>query len=192
MNVQGFDSRLRSYTLNTDPIAAGAGKVMFDLFNDTGNALNTDPRQDILLLLLQITPESDAAVTGVVSARFDLFRTSSIGTGGTSSSYNAPVATKINITPQVSSHPALSPYISARSAPTAGANLGPWLCSEYVFPEETSSQAITQQNVNVLPEGPQVEPFVLRPGEGLVVQQGSVASLNNYMITVVFALSKVK
>lgn len=190
MNVQKYNSRITSYILNTDEIAGGSGKVMLDLFNNTAN---DTPPHDLLLLACYITPKSDVAVTGAVSARFDLFKTSSIGTGGTIASNDAPTATAINISKMDSNSLSLSgSQVTARSAPSGGAALKAWIRPVYVFPEETNANATTMQAQNLLPDGNQIEPVVIHPSEGLAIIQGSVASVNNYVITLVFGRTEVR
>jgi hypothetical protein len=187
MNIQKYDGPIDTYILQTGAITAGASKVFLDLFN---NSRNASPPLDVVLLDATITTASDVAVTGVVSARFDFYRTSSIGTGGTTFAYAGSDPSVLNVSPFDSLAPNLQTpqVITARQAPSGGAAKAGLLFSEYAFSEETNAASITQQNVNVLPSGDQIEPFVLHGGEGLVVQQGSVATLNNYIITIVFAV----
>lgn len=185
MNIQKYKDQLDTYILMTDEIAVGAGKVMFDLFNNTAAI---SPPTTILILGWYVAPKTDVAVTGAVSARFDMYRTSTIGTGGTTASYNGGVPTAPTIVPMASGSPSLSgTQITARSAPTGGALKGAWLNSIYAFPEETNTAAIMQQYQNIMPDGPQVEPFRIGKGEGIVVQQGSVVSVSNFVFTIVFA-----
>lgn len=190
MNIQKYQPRVTTYILSTDEIAGGANKVMFDIFNNSGNET---PPHELLLLAFYIAPKTDVAVTGAVSARFDAFRTTAIGTGGTSNSYAAPVSSAINITPMDSTASNLSGgSVSARSAPTGGATTSAWLFGDYVFPEETDAGVHVAQSLNLLPDGPQIEPFVLHPGQGMKVIQGSVASVNNFVFTLVFGRVQVK
>jgi hypothetical protein len=190
MNTQKYDNRINTYILNSDEIAAGASKLMLDMFNNT----STDtPIKDILIFEINISTKTDVAVTGVVNPRFDLYRTSSAGTGGTGFSYNGVDTTVLNISSMDTLSPSLAGgKISARTAPSGGATKKSWLTSVYAMSEETNSAAITQQNVNILPQGDHVEPFVLRAGEGLLIQQGTVASLNSYIITIVFGVVQEK
>lgn len=185
MNVAKYHDRLTTYILNTDAIAAGANKVMFDIFNNSGQ---DSPNRDLLLLGLYCAAETDVAVTGAVSARFDWYRESTACTGGTTFAYGASDPTKLTISPASSGSPTLqSTTLSARTAPTSGGALMDWLGFTYVFPEETNPAPIIQQNQNLLPDGTHVEPFRIAPGEGLKVIQGAVASVNNYVFTLVFA-----
>jgi hypothetical protein len=181
-----------TYILSTDEIASGANKLMVDLFNNTSN-------KKIIVNVINAAPKSDVAVTGAVSARFDFFKTSSIGTGGTSNSYRSPAPGALNISPMDSKAASLLeqgitndgvvPGVSARINPTAGALKKHWLFAEYVFPEESAASAILQQGINLLPEIPGSDPLVLDTGEGLLIQQGSVASLNSYLFTIIFTLA---
>lgn len=181
-----------SYILNTDEIAGGANKVMLDLFNATSS------NRKLLITHLFITPKSDVAVTGVVSARFDIYRTSSAGTGGTANSFRSPSPSAINISPRESAAPSLLEQgltndnvisgIRARSAPSSGAAPKHWLMPAFVFPEETGNQAIAAQGINLVPLGTYSPGIVIDRNEGLMIQQGSVASVNSFVITLVFTL----
>lgn len=184
MNIQKYDS-LSTYVLTTGEIAGGAGAIMFDIFNATGG----QPPLDILLLGLYAIPKTDVAVTGVVSARFDLMRTKTVGTGGTGYSYASPATDALNISPFDSLAGAIPSQITSRQAPSGGATATHWLQSVYMFPEETNAAAITIQNQNLLPDGPQIEPFVLHPDQGLVILQGTVASVNSFVFRLVFGLA---
>lgn len=190
MNVQKFGTRIVTYNLITDEIAGGANKVMMDLFNASGN---DSPPIDLCLLGLYIEPKTDVAVTGVVSARFDIFKTNTAGTGGTSNSYNAPASNAINITSFDSNAASLADgHISARSAPTSGASLVNWIWSAFVFPEETNAGSVLAGKVQLLPDNPQIEPIVLHAGEGIVIKQGSVASVNSFVFKIIFGRTSVR
>ncbi len=189
MNLQDYNNPRYQYVLQTDEIAGAANKLMFDLWNGSNTGTNPN-RSDIIILGIWAEAETDAAVSGVVSARFDIYRTTTKGTGGTTNSYNAPAANAINISSIDSDAPSLSgTTITARSAPTAGASKSAWLWSTYVFPEETNAGAVLAGRYQILPDTNSVKPFVLKPGNGLVVQQGSVASVNNYVFRVIFAIA---
>lgn len=180
------------YILNTDEIAGGASKLMFDLFNGSSN-------KKVIINAVYAFPKSDVAVTGVVSARFDFYKTNTKGTGGTGNSFRSPTAGALNISPLDSAAATLLDQgitgedieagISARLAPTAGANKKHWLFPWYVFPEETAASAPLQQSQNAIPDIDGVDYPVLDTGEGLLVQQGSVASVNSFLFTVVFTLA---
>lgn len=173
------------YVLTTGEVAGSAGGVMFDLFNATGG----QPPQDVVLLGLYAIPKTDVAVSGVVSARFDVFRTRSAGGSGTGHSYQSSATNALNISPFDTLQSSLPSQISARQAPTQPV-LNDWLQSTYVFPEETSAAAIAAQGIQLLPDGQGIPPFVLHPGQGLVVMQGTVASVNSYVFKLIFGLAE--
>lgn len=185
----------KSYILSTDAVASGASKVMLDLFNGTNSA------NKLIIAGIYVLPETDVAVTGAVSARFDVYRTSSAGTGGTASSYRSPSPAAINIAPLSSDAPSLLdqgitndnviPGIRARSAPTGGAAPKHWLFPYYAFTEETNAATILQQTQNIIPNLDGIEPLIIDRGEGLMIQQGAVASVNNFTFLVLFSLATV-
>lgn len=185
---------LQTYILNTAPVAAGANKVMLDLYNAS---ISDDQNRLIYIHYITIGAQSDVAVTGVVSARFDLFRTNAIGTGGTGMSYNNTDTSGINVASLNANNDSLitppngrTPRITARLAPSGGATASAWLTSAYVFPEETNSATILQQFVNVLPDNFPAQTFSLNPGDGLMIRQGSVLSVNNYFFSILFSVAK--
>lgn len=182
MNLRNLARDYDTYMLNTGEIAGGASKVMMDLFNASNSGV------DLIILAAYITPKTDVAVTGAVSAVFNLNRTTSIGTGGTGHSYKGSAPLVLNITPFDTNQPALPPGVTARQAPTGGATPADWILSEYVFPEETNAAAITQQNIDILNASEQTPPIVLHAGQGIVFSQGSVASVNSYVFTIVFGV----
>lgn len=186
MNTRKLDPDYELYVLNSDEIAGGANKVMLDLFNAQPSA------SDVYIFHIEIVPKTDVAVTGAVSARFNINKTTSRGTGGTGHSYKGGSPTALNIVPLDSFTPALSPHITARSAPTGGAAMAEWITTDYVFPEETNTAAIVAQGRNILRDTPQIDPLILHLNEGIVVYQGSVASVNSYSICIVFGVVTVQ
>lgn len=167
----------RAYVLNTGEVAAAANQIVFDLFNPANSG------EDVLIKAMYIVPKTDVAVTGVVSPKFDVFRTSAIGTSGTTVGYSATTAIR-TITPLDSEN--VPPNgITARIVPTGGATSAAYLISEYPFSEETNAGTFVNAQINALGE---LAPIVLHQGQGFAVRQGSVASLNSYMFIVVFEL----
>lgn len=190
MNIAKYNIE-SSYLLVTDEIAGAGGKVMLDLYNGS-----SDKR--LLISGIYAIPKSDVAVTGVVSARFDIFRSSSAGTGGTANSYRSPANNAINIVPLGFGAPSLLNQgitgeteiagIRARSAPTGGAAIKEWLFPVYVFPEETSDSVPITQGNNLLADTDAAEPLIIARNNGLMIQQGSVASVNSYLFKIIFSL----
>ncbi len=173
-----------AYILNTGEIAGGSNKLMLDLFNASGSGF------EILLHALYIIPKTDAAVTGVVASRFDLHRTSSVGTSGTSIGYAGTDPTVANIVPLNELQEALPAGITGRVAPTGGATIANWLMPAFVFNEETSDASYSLNGLNILKNLPEMGPFVVRPGRGLLIKQGSVAGTNSFVFQMHFNIKE--
>ena len=167
----------RRYILNTDEVAVSASQNVFDLFNAAGS------NDDVLIQAIYIVPKTDVAVTGLVSPRFDLFRTSSIGTSGQTVGYASTSAGR-TIT-SLDSENVPNTAITARVTPGGGAATVAFLLNTYPFPEETSDAAQINSYQNILGDA---RPLVLHEGQGLVVKQGSVASVGSFTFIVVFEL----
>lgn len=182
MNISKYNRLEGTYILNTGEITVGANKLMFDLFNASPSNKN------ILVFGLFAVAKGDVAVTGVVSARFDVYRTNAVGTGGTSVTYGSTAKNIINIAPMDTQNPTLPTQINARQAPTGGCTIEDWLFQHYSFTEETNAGIYQQQNTNILNSLGDVEPLVLRQGQGLMVQQDTVASVNSFVFRVIFGI----
>ena len=170
-----------SYLLTVPPSVAGASQRHFDLHNATVDHL-------LQLLGLWAVPQSDVAVTGVLSWRLDTHITSAAGTGGTAATYKGTVTTAATINPVDPRAAALPTGLTARSRPTGGAASVGWLFPSYVFTEETAPGTHLMQGVNLLFEPEGAAPFVFPPGNGLLVQQGSVASVGSVAFLALFSV----
>jgi hypothetical protein len=176
---------LPTYGLITPPITVGADKRLLDIFNASGSGKILDVRGAWLI------PKLDAAVTGAVAIRVDMFRTSAVGTGGTA-------VVNDSATRDVSSgttwkfdttNAAIPSQITARVAPTGGATADDWLFPNNVAPEESNtSMGYLTQWQNLIPQFFYAQKFVIREGQGLLFQQGSVASVGSVSIMVAFTL----
>jgi hypothetical protein len=180
-HIQGS---LPTYFYCTLPIAAGANKLMFDLFNATGSASVLDIRG------LWAIVKTDVGVTGSVSPRFDLFRTSAVGTGGTAASVDASTADPAggNFTRFDENNAPKPSQITARVAPTGGATSSRWLFPVFCNPEETNPASVLMQWQNWIPMFSYGQKLVVRENTGIKVVQGSVASTNSYAFLVAFTL----
>lgn len=176
---------LPTYGLITPPIAVGASKLLLDIFNATGSGKVMDIRGAWLI------PKLDVAVVGAVSARVDLFRTSAVGTGGTT-------VVADSATVDVSSgsvwkfdetNAAVPAQITARTAPTAGATISRWLFPSNVATEESpTSMGYLTQWQNLIPTFFYGQKLAIREGEGLLLKQGPVASVGSISIFIAFTL----
>lgn len=175
---------LDTYLYCTPPIAVGASKLHFDLFNATGSGKTMDIRG------LWMMPKLDVAVTGAVAVRLDLYRTSAVGTGGTTASIESATIDvgggNFNRTdPAMTALPA---QITARVFPSGGATISRWLFPFNVAPEESNtSMGYFVQSVNVLPEI-MGHHLVVPENTGILVKQGSVASVGSVTFLVAFTL----
>lgn len=174
-----------SYIVPSTPV--GANKLFLDLFNATGSGK--------IIRVTSVRPiiDTDVAVVGVVGIRLLLFRTSSVGTGGTASAYKSATADVAGgtITPQDTGNPALPAQITARHLPTGGATASEWLRGMYVMGEEasTSMAYMFQGQVNMLDlDSDMAQLLTLREGEGIRLQQGAVASIGNVRFRITFTV----
>jgi hypothetical protein len=116
-----------SYLLTVPPVTVAANQRAFDLFNGASSGLL------LKMLGLWPVPASDVAVTGLVSARFDVLRTSAVGAAGTAATYKGTATTAPTVNPLDTANPALPAAVTARSVPTGGATPAGWLFPAYVF-----------------------------------------------------------
>ena len=181
-DLTNYGTGYPTYTLITDDQVAGANKKFLDFFNAAG----TDKR--IILLGWYVIIKTDVAVTGALGVRFDLYRTNTVGTGGTAALYKSPLPNATTISPRDTRYPALPSGITARSVPTGGATIDHYLTRTYAFPEETNTAGTLTQLINVLDDNDSVGPIVLNQGEGIYIQQGAVASVNSFAHEIIFGV----
>jgi hypothetical protein len=172
-----------SYIACIPNVAGAASKVHWDLFNDATSAYLVKVR------LITITPVLTAAVTGTISPDFDLYRTSTIGTGGTALGFEA------NTPPTISrldtNDITLPANVTLRNASTGAAQSAGFLQRNYITQEETQAGAQLAQYQNVLlTEGlPTARRVTLRPGQGLKCFQNTLGVAQNYTHLILFTLA---
>jgi hypothetical protein len=171
-----------SYLLTVPPATVALNQRIFDLFNAAGSGVA------LAILGLWPVPASDVAVTGLVSARFDVHRTSAIGTAGTAATYKGTGTTVPTINPLDTANAALPAQVTARAAPTGGATPAGWLFPTYVATEETAPGAHLAQMFNLMLEPHGSQDVTVRPGEGLLVQQGAIASVGQVGFLLLFSV----
>lgn len=176
---------LPTYGLITPPIAVGVDKLLLDLFNASGSGKVVDVRG------IWLIPKLDAAVTGALAVRVDAYRTSAVGTGG--STVAADSATRDVSTGTTwkfdENNAAIPAQITARVAPTGGATISRWLFPNNVAPEESNtSMGYLTQWQNLVPSFMFGQKFTFREGQGLLLKQGTVASVGSVSIFVAFTL----
>jgi len=175
---------LPTYYYVTPSIGTGANKVWLDMFNATGSGKTMDIRG------LWISPNATVAVTGTLGIRLDLFRSNTVGTGGTAATFDAAAAEQAggNIWRADVNDAAIPAQVTARVAPTGGATANCWLFSMQYFPEETNAAITLTPGINWIPTLNFGKRIVLREGFGLKIVQGAVASVGNASILIAFSL----
>jgi len=175
-----------TYSWQTPDAVAGASKLFADLFNASGSGK--------VLKILGVHPlvKGDAAVVGALAIRFDLYRTSAVGTGGTAAAYKSATIDVAggSIHPRDTANAALPAQVTARHLPTGGATISEWMERFQCFTEETNAATyFCNGQSNFVYDGLlAIQPITLREGQGLLIKQGTVASLNNIAFKVVFSV----
>lgn len=176
---------LPTYGLITPPIAVGASKLLLDIFNATGSGKVMDIRGAWLI------PKMDVAVTGAVSARVDLYRTSAVGTGGsTVAADSATVDVSTGTTWKFDeSNAAIPAQITARVAPAGGATISRWLFPTNAATEESpTSMGFLTQWQNLIPVFFYGQKLAVRENTGVLFKQGTVASVGSISLLIAFTL----
>lgn len=161
--------------------AVGANKVFLDLFNAAGTG------KVIKVKSVRAIKDGSVAVTGVLSVKLYLTRTTAIGTGGTAATENGTSLTAPAISEHDTASGALPAGVTARLTPAGGATGGAVICERHVFSEETNASTYDRVEF-LLPEGLDIQPLILREGEGLRIVQGAVASVGNIGFDIAFEL----
>lgn len=169
------------YKLFVPKQAVGADLVYFDLFNVGTSGLTIN-----LCSLIPVVSGA-VAVTGVVGVDLLLTRTSAVGTGGTAATAEGAIITAATFSALDNSQPLDLTRISARLTPTGGATAGAILGYRSVFSEETNAGTYTQVDLVNSPSQA-LSPVVVRPGTGISVIQGAVASVGNIGFDVTFSI----
>lgn len=176
---------LPTYGLITPPIAVGASKLLLDIFNATGSGKVLDIRGAWLI------PKLDTAVTGALAVRVDMYRTSAVGTGGSTVAADSPTIDVATGTTWKfdENNAAIPAQITARVAPTAGATISRWLFPTNVATEEaaTSMGYLTQWQ-NLIPQFFYGQKLAVRENTGILFKQGTVASVGSVSLFVAFTL----
>lgn len=174
---------LPTYGLITPPIAVGASKLYLDLFNATGSGKVMDVRG------IWLIPRLDTVVTGALAVRIDAYRTSAVGTGGTAAATNGATVDVATFWKFDENNADIPAQVTARVAPTGGATISRWLFPNNVAPEESNtSMGYLTQWQNLVPSFMFGQKFTFREGQGLLLKQGSVASVGSVSIFVAFTL----
>lgn len=166
-----------TYTWWVPPAAVGASKLFADIFNPVASAKIIEIRG------LWAIPKSDVAVVGVVAPEIGLYRTSAAGTGGTAYTYNGGSASTAHvITPWDTANTTTltTSLVTARAVPTGGATISALYWAQYIFTEETNAATYIGAYTNLLPVGTVNQRITLNEGQGLLIKQGTVASVGSF------------
>jgi hypothetical protein len=181
--IEDITPKEASYIVSITNVAGAAAKRHWDIFNDASSAFVVKVR------LIAIMPVLTATVTGTISPDFDLYRTSTIGTGGTALGLEAnspPTYTRLD-----TSDIALPANVTIRSASTGGAASAGFIQRNFITQEESQTGAQLAQYQNILlTEGlPTARRLTLRPGQGLMSFQNTlgVAQSYNHLILITLA-----
>lgn len=166
------------YKLFVPVTAAGASKVYFDLWNGSDKTIE----------VASVVPiaSGSAAVVGTLAIDLFLTRTTAIGTGGTGATLEGTALNAATFTRMDTDAPPLRSGISARFTPAGGATAGAVVGWNSQFTEETALPTYFRSN---LVEGAQPglnSVLTVRPGTGIRVVQGAVASVGNVGFDVLF------
>lgn len=150
-------------------VTTAAATDFFDLFNATGSG------KVIRLRGLYPIIEVTAASAIVPTFRFDCFRTSAVGTGGATATFEgaaAPAAGALQIarlsTADATTLPA---QITARSLPTGGATAACFMFPFQFQSEETNPSTTLVQGINCFPQLPYDQAYELQENQGFKVRQ---------------------
>lgn len=172
-----------TYTAWVPPATVGASKLFWTIFNATSSAKILEVRG------VWAIPKSDVAVTGVIGVEVGLYRTSTVGTGGTLHTYNGGTTSATHvITPWDTANAALPAEITARSVPTGGATISALYWAQYIHTEETNASTYIGAYTNLLPVGTMNQRLTFNEGQGLLIKQGTVAGVGSLAFLIIFTL----
>lgn len=158
---------LPAWGLIIPPQAAAASKIFFDVYNTSAN---------LLRLRKLFIYSTGAVVTGTFAVRFDVFRTSAVGTSGTTAATTANTSTTTAGFFPFTTGNTLPAGVTARLVPTGGATSEQWMFPAYVQAEETHPSATLSQYYNFLPELSTEQSIELPTNKGLKVVEDATAS----------------
>lgn len=166
------------YSLYVPAGASGANKDFFDVWNVAGSGANIE------LLSVRPVVSGSVAVVGTLAVDLYLMRTTAVGTGGTAATYESATITEMTFS-SFQSAPLVAGLVSGRLAPGGGATGGAILDFTSVFTEETSASAYTP-SIDMVDS--RWGGYMVKPGSGFKVRQGTVASVGNIAFNIVFRL----
>ena len=178
MKTDKLDPNGVPYKLFVPVTAAGANKVYFDIWNGSDKDIE----------VASVVPIASGAVAVVGTLAVDLFltRTTAIGTGGTGATLEGTALNAATFTRLDPEGPPLRAGISARFTPGGGATAGAVIGFNSIFTEETNIATYFRSNMVEAAQPGINSVLTIRPGTGIRVVQGAVASVGNIGFDVLF------
>ena len=178
MKTDKLDPNGIPYKLFVPLTAAGANKVYFDLWNGSDKTIE----------IASVVPIASGAVAVVGALAVDLWltRTTAIGTGGTGATLEGTALNAATFTRLDTDAPPLRAGISARFTPGGGATAGAVIGYNSMFTEETALPTYFKTNMVEAAQPGLNSVLTVRPGTGIRVVQGAVASVGNIGFDVLF------
>jgi len=180
---------LPTYFWTTPQAAPAANKLHLDLFNDTGSG------KIIKIQGIWAMGGLDTSPNATVGTKIDLYRTSTVGTGGTAWVYRSATANVDggNVVPADTANAAVPAQITGRHASAAtviaGATIDDWVFPHFTMPDDVNtSQGYTTQRQNMIPELPWGQKWTIREGQGLLLKQGAAPGVGAIRFLVAFTL----
>jgi hypothetical protein len=167
------------YHLFVPKQAVGASLVYFDLFNAASSGLSVIVKSVIPIV------SGAVAVTGTLGVDLLLTRTTAIGSGGTAATREGTDTTAMTFS-GLDGEQITPASITARLTPSGGATAGAVISWRSVFTEETADAAYNPVTDMVRNNAPDVPGLIVKPGKGIRVVQGAVASVGNIGFDVLF------
>lgn len=170
-----------TYGLNIPQLLLAANKYHWELFNHPSSAKTLTVRG--MWAIPELSQSNTGAVTG---ARYELYRTTAVSSGGTASAaFESANTILANFFRLDSNDASLSSHISCRTQVTSittGTFLFPWYAYSIATTSTVSAAVLMNvmgslmQGINAIPQREFGEELVVRAGTGLAVRQGTTAS----------------
>lgn len=167
-----------TYGLNVPQLLLAANKYHWEFFNH--------PSSGKTITVRGVWPiaENSQANAGNVAARYEFYRTTAVGSGGTASAaFESATTTLANFFRLDPGDASLSSHISCQTQLTS-ITTGTFLFPMYASSVWTTTAASTPQNIisalgqsiNFIPQREFGKELTVKPGTGVVMRQGTVAS----------------
>jgi hypothetical protein len=159
------------YIIQTGFTALANTTKFIDGFNATGS--------NVKLKIVQIAVQKDMSAQTGVALKWDLIRTTSVGTGAATTANPLDTATS-----------ALPAQVTFRVKPPGGAAAGTTICTRYYHSEETNVAAQVQEAFPFWPMArpPNIydQPLTIAENTGFMVQMNTNSTAGVYNVIVVF------